>query len=223
MRELVRVAHGIDRHDAPVANIERRDRVDCSAPVDHNKARQPVEPNAMNGLGWRQVSGLRQAFEEADNPVANGASVPQTLSNVWDADPLRRSISYSPFATRPLASRFSHWPGRPVTADWSYPDPESIVGEEWQRRKELAAMLAGLESPAPRAFMQFPFRSLDEIKSASPPSRPRPRERRKQQSRSRKQTPYGRFRPPLTGISVRLRGPSPPRFRVPQARHRHLS
>ena len=53
MRELVRIAHGVDRRNSAVANIERRDRVDCAAPVDHNKAGQPVQPDAMNGLGRR--------------------------------------------------------------------------------------------------------------------------------------------------------------------------
>jgi hypothetical protein len=53
-------------------------------------------------------------------------------------------------------------PGRPVTADWRYPDPEKLRGETWERRKALAAMLAGLERQL-RAFMQLPFRSLDEI------------------------------------------------------------
>jgi arsenate reductase len=49
-----------------------------------------------------------------------------------------------------------------VTADWRYPDPATLRGETWERRKELAAMLAGLERQL-RAFMQLPFRSLDEI------------------------------------------------------------
>jgi arsenate reductase (thioredoxin) len=55
-----------------------------------------------------------------------------------------------------------HWPGRPVTADWRYPDPEMLRGEAWERRKELAAMLKGLERQL-LAFIQLPFRSLDEI------------------------------------------------------------
>jgi protein-tyrosine-phosphatase len=54
------------------------------------------------------------------------------------------------------------WPGRPVTADWRYADPDKLRGEVWERRKELAAMLAGLERQL-RAFIQLPFRSLDKI------------------------------------------------------------
>jgi len=41
-----------------------------------------------------------------------------------------------------------HWPGRPVTADWRYPDPARLPGETWQRRKDLAAMLAGTRATA---------------------------------------------------------------------------
>jgi arsenate reductase len=55
-----------------------------------------------------------------------------------------------------------HWPGRPVTADWRYPDPERLGGETWARKTELRAMLKGLERQL-LAFMQLPFRSLDQI------------------------------------------------------------
>jgi arsenate reductase len=55
-----------------------------------------------------------------------------------------------------------HWPSRPLTADWRYPDPERIRGEKWERRKALAQILAGLERQL-RTFMQLPFKSLDEI------------------------------------------------------------
>lgn len=54
-----------------------------------------------------------------------------------------------------------HWPGRPVTGDWRYPDP-ATSGDESERRRRLAATLVGLERQIV-AFMQLPFRSLDEI------------------------------------------------------------
>jgi arsenate reductase (thioredoxin) len=63
-----------------------------------------------------------------------------------------------PAAGEPLP----HWPDRPITADWRYPDAETLRGEIWERRKELAAMLNGLERQL-MTFMQLPFRSLDEI------------------------------------------------------------
>jgi arsenate reductase (thioredoxin) len=52
------------------------------------------------------------------------------------------------------------WPGRPVTADWRYPDPQSLQGGQWERRKQLAGILANLERQF-RVFMVLPFKSLD--------------------------------------------------------------
>jgi protein-tyrosine-phosphatase len=54
------------------------------------------------------------------------------------------------------------WPGRPITADWRYPDPERLRGEGWERRKRLSEMLAGLERQL-GAFMLLPFHTLDQI------------------------------------------------------------
>jgi protein-tyrosine-phosphatase len=54
------------------------------------------------------------------------------------------------------------WPGRPITADWHYPDPERLHGEGWERRKRLSEMLAGLERQL-GAFMLLPFHTLDQI------------------------------------------------------------
>jgi protein-tyrosine-phosphatase len=55
-----------------------------------------------------------------------------------------------------------HWPGRPVTADWNYPDPEATNGEEWERRKVLSETLAGLERQF-GTFSYLPFESLDDM------------------------------------------------------------
>jgi arsenate reductase len=54
-----------------------------------------------------------------------------------------------------------NWPGRPVTGDWRYPDPVKL-SDPAERRSSLAATLGGLERQL-LAFMQLPFRSLDEI------------------------------------------------------------
>src|SRR5262249_23111274 len=69
MRQLVRIAYGVDRRNAAVADIERRHRVGCAILIEHKKTRQSIDSNAMNRLGRRQVSLLRQAFEEADDLV----------------------------------------------------------------------------------------------------------------------------------------------------------
>jgi len=53
-------------------------------------------------------------------------------------------------------------PRRSRHADWRYPDPEKLKCEDWERRKELGAMPAGLERQL-RAFIALPFRSLEDI------------------------------------------------------------
>src|SRR5262249_10530902 len=54
-----------------------------------------------------------------------------------------------------------HWPGRPVTGDWRYPDPVTVEDQQ-ERRRALAATLGDLERHM-LALVQLPFRSLDEI------------------------------------------------------------
>src|SRR5262245_8057239 len=56
-----------------------------------------------------------------------------------------RSISFSPCAIRMTGEPVPHWPGRPVTADWRYEDPVRLKCEDWERCKELGAMLADRE------------------------------------------------------------------------------
>ena len=72
------------------------------------------------------------------------------------------STLYSLFAIPVLASRYRIGRGRPVTADWRYPDPEKLAGEDWTRRKALSEILAGMERQF-GAFMQLPFELLDEM------------------------------------------------------------
>jgi len=54
-----------------------------------------------------------------------------------------------------------HWPGRPVTGDWRYPDPVKL-DDKVERRGALAATLGCLERQV-LAFVQLPIRSLDDI------------------------------------------------------------
>jgi len=61
----------------------------------------------------------------------------------------------------PEAREPPHWPGRPVTGDWYYPEANRSR-ETWGRRKELTGILRGLERQL-LAFMQLPFEKLDEI------------------------------------------------------------
>jgi arsenate reductase (thioredoxin) len=63
----------------------------------------------------------------------------------------------NPRAGKPLP----HWPGRPVTADWHYPEP-NLSRQTWERRKELVGVLRVLERQL-LAFVQLPFEKLDQI------------------------------------------------------------
>jgi len=52
-------------------------------------------------------------------------------------------------------------PGKPVTADWHYPDPANLHGEEWERRKALGEILVALERQF-SAFSQLPDEGLEQ-------------------------------------------------------------
>ena len=140
---------------------------------NRNTARSIFAEAVMNRIGgdkFRGFSAGMQPAAEFDPLVRDVLRVAQYPTEGlgpkhWqefagpDAPPLDFVFTLcDPAAGEPLP----HWPGRPVTADWRYPDPEKLSGEPWERRKELAGMLAGLERQL-RAFMMLPFRSLDEI------------------------------------------------------------
>jgi len=108
---------------------------------------QRVDPQVLDVLrGARYpVSGLRpKHWREFAKPDAPRLDFVFTLCD--------------PVAGEPLP----HWSGRPITADWRYPDPASLSGEKWEQRKALARILVGLERQF-RAFTQLPFKSLDDI------------------------------------------------------------
>jgi protein-tyrosine-phosphatase len=66
--------------------------------------------------------------------------------------------------------RLPHWPSRPITADWRYPAPANLGREEWERRKGLSDILAGLERQF-AAFIMLPFASLDRMSLRAPANR----------------------------------------------------
>lgn len=51
------------------------------------------------------------------------------------------------------------WPSQEITADWRYPDPAAVEGEEWERRKAVSDTLAALERQF-SVFAQLPPESL---------------------------------------------------------------
>jgi len=54
------------------------------------------------------------------------------------------------------------WPGQPVTAHWSIPDPAAVVGSEHERRTAFAAACRMLSNRI-RLLTSLPVGRLDEI------------------------------------------------------------
>jgi arsenate reductase (thioredoxin) len=54
------------------------------------------------------------------------------------------------------------WPGMPVTAHWSSPDPILATGAEWERKRAFVQVLKELERRL-SIFMNLPFASLDRM------------------------------------------------------------
>jgi arsenate reductase len=109
------------------------------------KPAKDIDPLALDILTTAHypTAGLRpKSWEEFASGGAPALDFVFTLFNPVVGEPLPR------------------WPGRPVTADWRYPDPRDLQGEKWERRKQLGGILASLERQF-RVFMVLPFRSLD--------------------------------------------------------------
>jgi arsenate reductase (thioredoxin) len=140
---------------------------------NRNTARSIFAEAVMNRIGREHFSGFSAGMRPADelDPLVRdilrvaGYPTEDLHPKHWeefagaDAPPLDFVFTLcDPDVGEPVP----RWPGRPITADWRYPDPETLRGETWERRKELAAMLVGLERQL-MTFMQLPFRSLDDI------------------------------------------------------------
>lgn len=140
---------------------------------NRNTARSIFAEVVMNRLGRKAFNGFSAGMQPVDQldpmvcDILKVADYPLEglRPKSWmefaraDAPPLDFVFTLcDPTSGEPVP----HWPNRPVTADWRYPDPERLVGEEWMRRKQLGEMLAGLERQL-RTFIQLPFKSLDEI------------------------------------------------------------
>jgi arsenate reductase (thioredoxin) len=54
------------------------------------------------------------------------------------------------------------WPGLPVTAHWSSPDPILAEGVEWERKQAFARIMSELERRL-RIFISLPLESLDRM------------------------------------------------------------
>lgn len=83
-------------------------------------------------------------FEEFVRPDAPALDFVFTLSDTATGEPL------------------PEWPGRPVTAHWSSPDPILVQGEEWEKVQAFGQALSELERRL-GIFINLPFATLDEM------------------------------------------------------------
>ncbi|MGE0282521.1 MAG: protein tyrosine phosphatase [Rhizobiaceae bacterium] len=54
------------------------------------------------------------------------------------------------------------WPGQPVTAHWSSPDPILATGAEWERKQAFTRVVSELERRL-SIFINLPFACLDRL------------------------------------------------------------
>jgi len=138
-----------------------------------NSARSILAEAVLNKKG----RGLFKGYSAAVTPA--GALDPHVIellqSNGLDV-PATPPKHYSEF-TRPDAPALDfvftlsdtaageplpEWPGMPVTAHWSSPDPILATGQEWERERAFVQVLKELERRL-SIFMNLPFASLDRM------------------------------------------------------------
>jgi arsenate reductase (thioredoxin) len=140
---------------------------------NRNTARSIFAEAVMNRIGGESFTGFSAGMRPADELDPLVCDILRVAKFATDGLRPKHWKEFAGAAAPPLDFVFTlcdptageplpHWPGRPVTADWRYPDPEKLSGETWERRKELGAILAGLDRQL-RTFIQLPFRSLDDI------------------------------------------------------------
>ena len=54
------------------------------------------------------------------------------------------------------------WPGQPVTAHWSFPDPSKVLGDESHKHKAFVDTLNGLRNRI-ETLAQMPLDKLDSM------------------------------------------------------------
>ncbi len=116
----------------------------------HSAAVAPAESIEPHVVDLLQTSGLAlpathpKHYSEYTKPGAPVMDFVFTLSDTAAGEPL------------------PEWPGLPVTAHWSSPDPILATGPEWEKRRAFARVLGELERRL-SIFVNLPFASLDRM------------------------------------------------------------
>jgi arsenate reductase len=138
---------------------------------NRNSARSIFAEAVANRLGGRHFTGFSAGMQPAKDidplvlDILNSAhySTAGLHPKSWEdfAHDRAPALDFVFTLCNPVVGEaLPRWPGRPVTADWRYSDPQDSQGEQWQRRKQLGGILASLERQF-KIFMVLPFKSLD--------------------------------------------------------------
>jgi len=91
------------------------------------------------------TAGLRSKhYREFSTPEAPDLDFVFTLSDTAAGEPM------------------PEWPGMPVTAHWSCPDPVLLDGKDWEKKQAFGKVMTELERRL-RVFANLPFSSLDRM------------------------------------------------------------
>ncbi|MDR6291197.1 MULTISPECIES: arsenate reductase/protein-tyrosine-phosphatase family protein [Inquilinus] len=138
-----------------------------------NSARSVLAEAFLNKVGKSQFRAYSAAVEPAP------ALAPQTIQLLKQAGLSAEGLRPKHFrefakpGAQPLDFVFTlsdtaageappEWPGQPITAHWSSPDPALATGAEWERMRAFVRVLIELERRI-RIFMSLPLPKLDRM------------------------------------------------------------
>ena len=115
-----------------------------SAAVDPARLIDPHVTELMQAYGLAQGDARPKHYSEFTEPGSPVLDFVFTLSDTAAGEPL------------------PSWPGQPVTAHWSSPDPILADGAEWEKKQAFTRVMTELERRL-GIFMNLPFASLDRM------------------------------------------------------------
>ena len=115
-----------------------------SAGVEPATAVEPETQELLERAGYDAASAEPRHFSEFASATSEPLDLVFTLSDTAAGEPM------------------PEWPGLPVTAHWSFPDPVLAEGTEWERKQQFADVLGQIERRL-RAFIALPFATLDRM------------------------------------------------------------
>jgi protein-tyrosine-phosphatase len=115
-----------------------------SASVEPSAAPEPETLEALKQAGYATDDLRPQHWQDFVGEGAAHLDFVFTLSDTAAGEPM------------------PDWPGGPITAHWSYPDPVLAKGDTWEKKHAYGRLLTNLERHL-RVFMDFPLATLDRM------------------------------------------------------------